>query len=241
MKSYIEPTETYYDLYERVANTSRNYFREALDDVERSLSQILKKQCPLTIVALGSATGVNIEVLRQFVKKRRLHNDFTDQDRFIFLDLSQRALRSHKERVDSKSYSDVFVTQGDMNAAPIKSTSADLIIVDYTINFNRNSLDYKRTIQTIARLLTSDGACVLTVLVLPEGAPEKLEELPDKDIKITKVNREYLFSLLSKANLDCKKISEFQDTGGSNLRLLITRHVEGENKTKLPRFLKNFF
>lgn len=214
------PPDAYYQRYDAVADNASHtsYLVRALSQARSELVSWWPASRSLQIIMLGSATERNITELSSFVEE----NTKLSGHRYVFLDIAEHTLHRHQQLVRQKERPDVFVVQGDMNAAPLPSHTADFVVMDYTINFNESWLDYGRTIRSIARLLRPQGRCLLSLIVNNDGEKGPVVKKLDT-VTLATMARSDVLALLKSCHLSFQIISrpEERDTSGWPIMRLI--------------------
>ncbi len=127
------------------------------------LQQILLKTDPLMIVLEGSGYRSNIDVLDTIISPRH-----QPQDMVSIVDINPSVVSEYQtycvHTFPDKKYT---VLLGDINKLPLPSHSVDLVIHNFTVNYNKFMRDDSKTIEEISRVLKlTTSACFFSVGVL---------------------------------------------------------------------------
>jgi len=128
--------------------------------VLEAINTILSKKEPIVILLEGSSYTINVDVLDKVISSRNNQKDLV-----FLIDINASIVSKHhdyiKKRFSQKNYK---VVQSDMNLVPLSNNSVDLIINNFTVNYNSTNRDDRQTLNEIRRLLKTDGsACLFSV------------------------------------------------------------------------------
>lgn len=129
-------------------------------DVYEHIKILIYKKQSIQILLEGSSYIENISVIDDFLARR-----LNEQDSLILIDKDPLVVEKHAQHI-KKNYPEknYKVTFGDMNELPFENSSFDLIINNFTVNFNIYERDDEKTISEIRRLLKpKQSICLFSV------------------------------------------------------------------------------
>lgn len=176
---------------------------DAIDEsgLRSNMDEVMGKEDPIRVVIEGSAFPRNIDVVESVLKER---NNIGDE--VLMIDVSKSSVEQHKahvERGSSTMRSEVI--QGDMNELPLPTNSADILINDCAINFNRTREGNEQTLAEMRRVLKPGQSIALVTVVVDRkyDAPEYGEDqelVPDD--KIDKPGKFQSFRTLNDGSIE---------------------------------------
>jgi len=201
--------EQYYQFYDNPGSAEKTdgYFTELLSALQLQIMHVLAEGDPLDMLVFGSATERNLRDMRLFMQEVR--PDIHLEDTVVVLDIEDHPLKRHRDYVKEIGCKTIHMVKADINEVPLAAASADLLITDFSINFNLTVEGYKKTITSISRLLSDTGICVASICIHPE------EEQSNKDLFIREtsvitsaIKQSLLFRLLEEAGLEYTVVEE---------------------------------
>lgn len=128
--------------------------------VSKSLKNILSENNPISILVEGSGYPTNFDTLNALISKRNQPKDL-----ILLVDIDPMIVTKHKQYIQKTfPYANYQVIQGDINALPIKKDAMDIIINNFTANFNVTNRDDDKTIAEIKRVLKQvKSVCIFSI------------------------------------------------------------------------------
>ncbi|MEK7577558.1 MAG: class I SAM-dependent methyltransferase, partial [Patescibacteria group bacterium] len=148
-------------------NNLSHLFKAAKKSVKTMsiLKTIMSSTKPITILVEGSSYQTNVDILDKLISVRN-----NPDDKLLLIDINPLVVSNYKlyikKRFPSKNYK---VIQADMNLLPFLNKTIDLVINNFTINFNTAKKNDIQTISEIKRVLKSkNSACLFSIGILIE-------------------------------------------------------------------------
>jgi ubiquinone/menaquinone biosynthesis C-methylase UbiE len=151
-------------------------------EIQNELKKLSQENNPFLLV-LGSATTRNIEAISHELKKEGIKSG-----KVCIIDISQIPLKKHLETLKEDEFTSragtvFFLAQMDANKMGIRENQIDIIISDFTVNFNQTPENIKNMFNEMARVLKKEGAAFVSMNISSaetEKEPLLVERLKTK-------------------------------------------------------------
>jgi len=144
-------------------------------DKGEEIKDLRESKDQFNILVVGCATPKNIDLIDDLLEKTKPEKE-DGKEHIIILDRSDIALDNIKESTkDRKEGVKVSVLKMDMNEMGLADKSADIVLSDYTINFNSNVERMGDFFKEISRVLDSDGQAYLSIFTQETGLNSRVK------------------------------------------------------------------
>ncbi|MFH0773116.1 MAG: methyltransferase domain-containing protein [bacterium] len=159
------------------------------------IDSILLKRQPITVLLEGSSYFVNIDALNTLLSGRK-----QPKDKIILIEINTSTVLEYRKyiqkRFPNKNYQ---VVQADMNALPIQNNSIDLVVHNFTVNFNMTNRDDAQTLTEIKRVMRIfQSACLFSVGILGTDDAKELTLRSPSGVAILDHSKTYYKTLFRK-------------------------------------------
>lgn len=139
----------------------------------QELFTLLKSPGALNITLIGSAATENLQRLSNFLDN---HGPAPRNDQINLVDINQLALEKAKPALPKNKT--VSLIQAEMNALPLPKESSDLVIADFTLQFNPTMESLGHSLRNISRVLKNNGLFLGTIVTrLESGAVTDVQNI----------------------------------------------------------------
>lgn len=194
-------------------------------EVSGVINNILSKKRPITILLEGSAYLVNIDTLDSLISQRK-----QPKDSLVLVDINASTVSSYVRYIQKQFPDNNYrVICADMNSLPCANNSIDLIIHNFTINFNITNRDDDQTLLEIKRVLKpARSACLFSVGILIR--PNKMRSYSSfSGVAVLNESKSYYESLFLSVGLRYNKFDSSKNTSTFPYNRYILQPYEATN------------